>query len=320
MKVRNALPSILVLSGMVVLFFSTLLPEVTSAVTFELGDRLGDNLASYCHARWVSHKYGIPLRVMQFTYSRHLLLSQIHKPHNPKDFSRTVKIGGAWTGKVNLVKFNIKQDTNTLYVVPFFPESPASLMKWRHGCFDIDWKDEEFIRLLREEIKPIPHIKPITIPKDHISVAVHLRKGSGPDFTRYDLRYYPLRFLPDSFFIEQIQRVSDSVDNKPLYVHLFTDYSKPHELVEKYTQLINRPHITFGCCPAKRSELGVLEDFFNLMEFDCIIRPDSHFSQIAANISRARTVIFPSYLAWQFDPVTNKHELISKGVETIVRN
>lgn len=317
------------LIGLVIIMtMSTVCPE--SAVTYELGDRLGDNLISYSHARWISYKYDIPFRFVPFRYSEYLELSRRHKKreHN-EQFVKVIKIGGKMQipfnkRKINLASFQIKRESNILYIVSFFPALPASHMKWPGAYFEIDWKDESFLKLLREEIKPLVELPRIKLPTHCFTIAAHVRKGSGPDFTRYKISDFPMRFLPDTFFIEQIKRVAKLRADKRLYVHIFTDTDKPHELVENYKRLINDPNITFGCCVFQAEpQLAVLEDFFNLMEFDCIIRPESHFSQIAAYLSPAQMIIFPAHFAWKEEKHhkgnRRRRVLINKGVETLIR-
>ena len=117
---------------------------------------------------------------------------------------------------------------------------------------------------------------------------------------------------PDSFFINEIRRLSDMLGNKPMYVHFFTDDTNSTGLMNQFRQAVNK--LVYGCEPNQANpEQGILNDFFNLTKFDCIIRPESHFSQMASKISDAKIIIRPASFKWK------KHKLIITSVETIVK-
>ena len=286
---------------------SLLANAVTSAVTYDLGDRLGDNLASYCHAKWYFYIYDIPLLYQPFKYSEHLMLSKINKRRDNKQFKNVISYPQRLNKKVDISSLNIQKNSETLYVIPFFPDITKDAIKFGFIYFDINWADEKFLAQLREDIKPINPIPQLQLPSNVTTVCVHVRKGSGPDGTIYKLDDFPMKFPPDNFYIEQIKRVSQHFQNKPLYVHIFTDYKKPDELVEKYKAVINLPNITYNCCVMKTdSELVLLEDFFNMTLFDCIIRPASALSLIASKLSHAKIVIYPTDYKMEMQSKKNK--------------
>src|SRR5579862_7273227 len=79
-------PSILIVTSLyrfIVFFFSLSLSLFASdAVTYEFtGGRLGDNLLSYLHAKWISHTRQIPLLYKPFPYSSELCLHDIEIPY-----------------------------------------------------------------------------------------------------------------------------------------------------------------------------------------------------------------------------------------------
>lgn len=279
-----------------------------SAITFLLGDRFGDNLASYCHARWIAYVHKIPLLYKSFPYSDKLKLSKIHEEYSDQKFAKRVHL--PYKGKkINALELDIEKDANILYILPYFPETHYDAVEYGLQYFDVDWEDQQFLTLLRQEICPIAPLPTLKLPKDRITVALHVRKGSGPDrsfFKPYErgsmyfVENYPLRFPPDTYYIEQIKKISEMFKKKNLYIHLFTDDKNPSLLVEKYKNKLNLPNIEFGITEStnKDSQSAVLEDFFNMTSFDCIIRPESHFSQMASKISRAKVVIRPVDFVW----------------------
>ena len=85
--------------------------------------------------------------------------------------------------------------------------------------------------------------------------------------------------------------MSKFFQDQPLYVFLFTDYPNPEELKRSFEEQINAPNIQFAC--RKDNKVDLMEDFFGLTQFDCLIRADSNFSIAAEKISDYKVVIYP---------------------------
>src|SRR5665213_983093 len=70
------------------------------AVTYEFsGGRLGDNLLSYLHAKWISYRHQIPLLYKPFKYSDKLMLdtNEIRFDLSTKKFEQVVHLGRSET-------------------------------------------------------------------------------------------------------------------------------------------------------------------------------------------------------------------------------
>ena len=296
-----------------------------SAITYELGDRFGDNLASYCHARWLSYLHKIEFLYVPFKESQELALSRYHRSviSAKKDFIKEVHFSQNGK-KIDPMTLDIQKEGAILYTVPYFAETRFDSVNngWMH--FDIDWDYEEFMKMLRSEINPIKPLPSIELPKDRITVAVHVRRGSGPDRSMYDpnnpkdtkyfVENYPLRFPHDSFFIKEIRRLSELLENQPMYVHIFTDDKHADKLIKKYKRKVNKPNIVYNTRPNQLDHSDyVLQDFFDMMSFDCIIRPESHYSQISSRLSRAKIIIRPEEYIWK------GMDIIITKVETLFR-
>ena len=297
-----------------------------SAVTYQLGDRLGDNLASYCHARWLSYIHKIDCVYTPFKESEALAFSRIHRSVIlVRNGFRKVERFHPRGSKIDPMNIGIQKDANILYIVPYFPETRYDAVKEGLMHFDIDWNNEEFMKLIRSEISPIHPPAKLGLPNDRITVAVHVRRGSGPDQSKYNwnarkqpgtyfVENYPLRFPHDSFFIEQIRRLSEMLNDQPMYVHIFTDDKNAAALIEKYAKEVGKPNIIYNSRPNQTDHSAyILQDFFDMMSFDCIIRPESHYSQISSRLSRAKIVIRPEEFIWK------NRDLIITKVETIGR-
>jgi len=252
------------------------------------GGRFGDRLLSYIHAKWISYYHGIPLLYKPFIYSDQLVLHKEERSDFKKKHLRPI------TPKPNK-NMNYNGPGKFLYTIPYFPESTWELTKgntsWYHFC--VDWKNEGFRQELKRLIHPLYLTSFLDIPIDCISVALHIREGGG--FDHADVwTSYPMKFPPQTYYIEQLRKISELFPNRRLYAHIFTDHSNPKELVEGYKQNLKNLDIEFGYREAGNSHSSyVLEDFFEMMRFDCLIMPDSNFSMIPAKMGDYKVVIRP---------------------------
>lgn len=141
--------------------------------------------------------------------------------------------------------------------------------------------------------KPLPLITP---PSDKISVAVHVRKGGT--YESWGLSFKQgshLHKIPfNEFYSDQIKSVSALLGNRPLYVFIFTDDENPEALLETIKKSVNVPSIVYDCRRENNHHnTNVLEDFFSMMHFDVLIRPDSNYSILAEKLGEHSLVIYP---------------------------
>lgn len=252
----------------------------SNALTWEPnGGRFGDNLLSYARTKWISYKYNIPLLYLPFPYSEKLLLHEsenVYCVETAQQFKKTMRL----PSKINNLTF---KNNNTLYISNWITE------------VIIDWFDTTFVEELKKNITPINEIEKITIPENVISVAVHIRNGGtfAAD-TAQEKERCPLRFVPEEFFIEQVRRIAQMFPDRELYVFIFTDHPNPIKLVKKFQKDLTDERITFDCRTQGNShKANVLEDFFSMMDFDCLIRPGSHFTRFVQRLGNNKLVIYP---------------------------
>ena len=279
------------------------------------GGRLGDNLIAYLHAKWFACQHQIPLLYRPFPYSDRLNLHTmevpytrlIRKPGNPKVMQRGEEAEPPRPGEV--------------LEIPYFPD-----FGWEHvRCtphlprFEVDWEQPAFREMMRTLVSPRAALNLPYLPTDHLCIAVHWRKGTGVDATSEADRV-PLKLPPDSFYLESVKAVLEQVRERPCYLFLFTDHSKPSELMKKLQQVV--PHQIRGRIswehrsPSECREC-VLEDLFHMARFDVLIRPCSNFSYLAAKLgnpilevapleaSRDQGVWHITQIDWRFRPGTS---------------
>lgn len=275
-----------------------------SAISYDLsGGRFGDNLLAYLHAKWISYKYKIPLLYCPFKYSDQLILSEAELL---KSFYKANKT--EWLVK-NSTKIN--PNDGTLYMTTWFPESLQEYEPVDHGFFyfNVNWDDEEFIKEVRKLISPRVQLNLLQIPRDKISVALHVRKNSngfdapasfeqgqqGKTVAQYFDDRFPLKCINDNFYINGIKKIHELFKGQSLYVYIFTDDNNPRKIAEKYQRALNEPSIVIDYRhDTNNHEINVLEDFFSMLKFDCLIRSDSHFSLVASKLGNYKVVISPA--------------------------
>ena len=66
-------------------------------------------------------------------------------------------------------------------------------------------------------------------------------------------------------------------------------------MMRKYQEaLMDLPHIHFDCRKQNNGPgANVLEDFFSMMNFNCLIRAGSHFSRFVQRLGKNKVVIYP---------------------------
>lgn len=251
-----------------------------SAITWKPnGGRFGDDLLSYSKTKWLSMQFNIPIICQPFSYSDELML------HENETFS-TEECLSQFSSTKQLIKeppYILVPNNSTLYV-----------SRWKTEV-DIDWFDAAFLEELKKNIAPRQTLEKVKIPEGVVSVAVHVRNGGtfAAD-TPEEKERCPLRFVPEEFFIEQVHRIAYMFPDDMIYVHIFTDHPAPTKLVKKFKYRLNNPRITFGCRAEGNShKSNVLEDFFSMMDFDCLVRPGSHFTRFVQRLGNNTLVIYP---------------------------
>ena len=290
----------IILLGLIILGVGGISKEITAvvrhAVTYEHSPgRFGDNLLSYIHAKWISYKYNIPLLYKPFIYSDQLILHEqevLYSDSARKQFDKIVILG-------KHVYVNPQDRSFILYMAPYFPsskwelENAVSFAGGRWDFFEVDWQEKGFIEELQKVIAPRYSMPSMHLPTDCITVAVHVRRGGNHD-TPDVPPLFPLKFLPDKFYIAQLRELYVLLNRKPLYVYIFTDDTDPEKLVETFKQHLQHLNIQFDCRKHGNADtMNVVEDFFALQKFDCLIHSESNFSFIMSKIGDYMVSIYP---------------------------
>lgn len=300
--------------------------DCTNAITYELRQsRFGDHVILYCNAKLLSYKYKLPLLFKLFEYSDKLVMSRYEKSyleffsyfndefkiHRETQLLKTLYDQTKTIYSLNKVNFQskeiekkIKKEKVHRFLEPIyiFDDLYANIVR-----------NSDLRKELKNMIGPIIPVSTIDLPKDQISVAVHVRKGGGYDLIRRPKpanKKFPLKFPPDEYYIKQIEKLSNMLEGFPMYIYIFTDDQKPLSVVRTFKKKLNNPSMTFLCRQTdNRHDLNVLEDFFSMAKFDCLIRPDSRFSQAAQIIGDHSIIIYPKGIT-----VNDGDQIIKAGI------
>ena len=280
--------------------------SASSAVTYNMNrGRLGDKLVAFCHAKWISYKYDIPLLYKPFPRSEDFAFSRKYHPASEKGFKNVVHFKSYDKKR----KLSLHKNDDTLYGIPYFPEAKHDIYKYDFFHFDVNWKDPVFKQQLKEDLRPLVPIEKLKLPEDRITVALHVRRGGGHDPPLYQRGYpdktFPLKFPPHSFFVQYIKEISQMFNDAPIYVHLFTDDENPQKIIAQYKKLVNKANITWGYREeGNHHARNVLDDFYALTQFDCLIRGESNFSIIASKLGDYKVLVHPTNFRWEGHTLT----------------
>lgn len=270
------------------------------AITYALDrGRFGDQLTNYIMAMWVCWKYDLPMIYRSFDYSDQLMLSSLH------DMDLNEKTLSLFSKKVEFIhsiektravfdqlqKCKNKGDDRLLCIISF-------LTPFDEIWDDEKWDDVRFRKILQEFIKPKKAIELLQLPEQCITVALHVRTGRGYDW-QINIDNMPTKFPPDTFYLNSLKQIADHFKGQSLYVRIFTDDPQPAMIRDRFANELQKWRIEgdviIDCRLSKNShDLNVLEDFFSMMQFDCLIRPDSNLPRCVAGISAPILEVKPS--------------------------
>lgn len=269
------------------------------AITFKGGGRLGDKLMVYCKAKWFAYKHGVQFFCPDFPYKDQLRLSGSDK-RLTQEVEKTYRYRKIIKHEQEL--FPIQNDI--LYIVDFYAVSDEmSDIVTMKNVFNAH---PDFMSELRHCISPYKSLDSFTLPKDVVSVAVHVRKGSGSDISlstkelhEYAQKKWPTKFPSDEFYLNQIQELSAILNHPQLCIYLFTDYHNPSELAAYYKKTLNLKNVSLQYRIQQGSyEETTIDDMLAMAQFQYLVRPYSLYSAISYLLGDHDYMVFPIDGVW----------------------
>lgn len=261
-----------------------------NAVTYSFsGGRFGDNLMAYFHAKWIAMKYRLPFLYKPFPFSDQLQMDL-----------RDARWSAAYRFKHKVIVQDEREikttPSSTLYIIPFFPELKFEfLTDWKGTLyFDVDWEDPIFKEELIQCLTPKQPIPTVPLPKDRKTIGMHVRRGGGYDHKLAPINC-PLKFPPDSYYVECLAHILETLENEPVYVYVLTDDPHPEKIVNQYrTYFFNYGNVEFGYrVKGNHHDANILTDFFTISKFNYFIGSGSNFSLMATHLGSYEILTIP---------------------------
>lgn len=328
---------------------------VEFAITFKGGSagRLGDEILMYSTAKWLSYKYNISFYATPFKNSKAFSIHNIDKLVDsiPQTlFPHKIEI----KSEDELIQHIKTRQENTLFIVIYqtaihFSSNLVLNGRWPDKYMNIYAQSREhpaFCDCLQKILTPTIQINKISLPKDRVNVAVHIRKGSGDDAGVSSIQYAdewefvntnlvkkeklfwgidrgnPFRFPPEQFYVDQIINISNLLNHQPMFVYIFTDDKNPTQLVKRLKMRMPLPNISFDYAKNNTgtnradNDISIIEDLYNMAQFDCLIKPESGFSAAAQLIGNHKILIYPQIISWNTNTSLNQAmlQIIGSGI------
>ena len=255
-------------------------------ITYRLnGGRLGDNILNCLKCLSMAHKYSLHFVPKPFPYSNYFFKSAHAGRSKPVMIRR----------EDNIPQF-LNQDV-LLVTDYYFQTNPFEAIK-----------DPSFKKLIQSIFMKEPNQK-IAIPEGYHSVAIHIRKGSKGDLPllsdqktkNFADKYYPLKFPPNQYYIDQLRLLIKLLSPQKLFVYIFTDYTDPSHLKKVfYKEFGHNADIIIDCRDNRVPyDTMIIDDFLSMMRFDYLIRSESNYSKVAHIIGKNKIVILPVSHTWK---------------------
>ncbi len=251
------------------------------AVSYQFnGGRFGDNLCSLSKAYWIASKNGLRFLFRPFAYSGRLVA---HHVCDHYDEESVEKYEGQ---EVIREKFVLDERVALLYMSTFYCKA------------GINWKDEQFLADMRRLIAPYGDWDYLPLPNDKRTIAIHIRRGGGYRLDSNFCRHRrPLHFPSMSFYADTLKLLLQRFADEHFYVHIFSDDRDPARLVQALRDGLGKDYcqrVEFNWrCKGNVHNANVLEDFFDMMRFNCLIRPNSNLSVFAERLGGHEIVAHP---------------------------
>lgn len=280
------------------LFFSCSQSFCATAVTYhQAAGRLGDQLITYCLAKYISFKYGLDFYIRSFSGYSQLAFSTVDPLYNETKLRGLEKIYIRNEADF-LQRYNAQK--NQLFII--------SDSHWETSSPDSEWygvsHSKEFRALMRKLIAPINAIPKLQLPHDHITVALHYRVGETFDDAAFikiqqDENNTNPKFRPFGYYVEQIKYVKRAFPDQKIYVHIFTDAANPAQVRTRFKKVFPEESICFAAREGYDSwRNNVLVDLVHMAQFECLIRPRSCYSFISQLIGFHKLVLHPQGALW----------------------
>lgn len=307
-----------------------------SAITYDLSrcGRLGDKIVTYCKAKYLSEKFCLPFLFKPFAYSDNFAM-HFQEQHYSSDIHFAKQVRVRYVSQINPGASNTLYlvDMYTFINEPTDNEKQnikQTLSKekefWIDEIYEHMQEDLSFKHVVKKMLKPVKfnhYIKHEDESRDAITIAVHIRKGSNGDrpllskqlytLTEDDLKDVkevklptgfhdvanPLKFVPEQYYINQINKLVHCFPNKMFRIFIFTDSPRPAEVLNNIKTNCNADNCIISLKTNQWQDDGI-KDICEMAQCDCLIRSCSHFAGVSQFIGCHKLIISPKNYCWAY--------------------
>ena len=276
----------------------------------------------YLLAKCIAHKYNLPLLYKQIEYSEFLNLHY----HEPQRYEKEQTQKLHYRCSI-LKESDLQNHTHekTLFISSLKFRAPETSGTYKLRKYFL--KNPDLLQEIKFMLTPIKQPNIPKLPKNKLSVALHVRKGGGFDeplksqqyystddipshveqapITKIEMRRFadkrhPLRFPPEQFYVDQLKQLADDYPNQQLYVFIFSDEKNLKALCNRLKIAVNNKNITFDYRKDDPSQY-IIDDCIAMQHFDILIRPASSYSKTAQILGNNKLTIYPTKSYWYQD-------------------
>lgn len=267
--------------------------HTNSGITYGFsGGRFGDNILTVAHSVYLSHCLGLPVIYRPFPFSEYLQLSIDPSMLQANKHRKQLLDLSSRKNYLNLFKNWLNGlPSNVSILLPYYGDD----VEEKALQMQVNWNDADFLQKLRNLISPLISIPTYEILPGKMSVALHVRTGVGYDVARNVQFVDPFKIPPRQYYIDALKLLHQALGS-PLHIYIFTDDPDPEMVLQEFQKEFQSYPFLFSR-PRKASinNLDVLEDFFSLGQFECLIRSNSNFSYTASRLFAYRAAISPEH-------------------------
>lgn len=313
-------------------FLNTLLSfHSKNGISYELSKgRLGDQMVIYAHTLFLSMKYDLNFLYKPFKLSDRF---QLHYKNNL--FFESEKTN--YNQQIPLTESVILENNSKLPLLYLYGMGCTVTNHKNHldGIQTIALECHPFKKKIQAHFTPIGTMCKIEFPTNCITVALHVRVGSGWDKPRMSKEFYntleyfelpkriidktnfralssdekwPAKFPPYQFYIDQLDLLAKLFEDQQLFVYIFTDHKNPQQLAHTFSKIFHESHperkIIFQSHD-DTSNVGVIDDFNAIASTDVLIRAASNFSRAAQLYGNHKLVIYLKKASWHDDALVS---------------
>ncbi len=194
--------------------------------------RLGDQLIGYGKAKWLAQKYNIPFYLSKFEYSDQLALSNIEKKLSEKIKWQNVHIRDEDT-LISYLQHTKSHRKKPILFLAGIVTRISKITNFMDELYLMACQNEQFKIDLKQAFQPLVPVEKIKLPNNMITVAVHVRKGSGGEPAIGAEQYFDDNNLPTKYDIVDTQNIKacSMLTNVPLNSIIFC--SKNEKNIDK---------------------------------------------------------------------------------------